>query len=98
MKTDMMTGDQQPITGEDGKSAMKPVVQLAEVVRRIAELFRFKDIEKLIPEEEKMEKPKQLSPPQAASPSGMAGRPTPTAQPGGYLGVGGGNRGNIKGE
>ena len=101
MKTNMMTGDQEPVTGEDGKPSMKPVVQLAEVVRRIAELFRFKDIEKLLPEEEKMEKPKppkQLNPPQTASQSGMAGRSTPTAQSGGYLGAGGGNRGNIKGE
>ena len=105
MKQDMVTGNETPVVGPDGKPAMKPVVELPEVVRRIAELFRFKDIEKLIPQQEKLEKPKPLkpkmlnAPPPMASPSGAAGQSTPTGQPGGYLGMAGGGQGaNIKGE
>lgn len=82
-------GNEKPAFGPDGKPVMKPYVDLKEIIRRIAELFRFKDIEKLIPEEEKAKeertRPAIEAPPRAGSRPGMVGRPTPGGSPGGYL-------------
>ncbi|MDD5006568.1 MAG: hypothetical protein PHS33_08745 [Candidatus Omnitrophica bacterium] len=88
MEKDLM-GNEQPIYGEDGKPAMKPFVNLTEIVRRIAELFKFKDIEKLIPEEEtpKLPQPQRQNPQGQSAISnsrlGMQARPTPVLPAGG---------------
>jgi len=95
-----MQGNEKPEYAPDGKPAMKPYGNISYIARRVGELLRLKEIDKIAPEEEKLEKPKP--PPPIASQSGVAGRQTPTGQPGGYLGkgtAGGGNIGaNIKGE
>ncbi len=90
MQRDLM-GNETPATNpQTGEPIMKPVVALEEIIKQIAELFRFKDKDKLIPEDEPAMK--QLPPPKTEasgnsatgnSRPGMAGRPTPVTQPGG---------------
>lgn len=92
-------GNEEPIYGPDNQPAMKPFMRLQVLVRKIGELLKIKDLDELIPEEEK---PKQLSqkiPPRKISPSSMAGQPTPVSQPGGnYLTrVTGGQPQGVKG-
>ena len=84
-KFDMM-GNEIPIYDPEGKPAMKPYGNIAYIARRIAELLRLKEIDKIAPEVKEMEKPKQI-PSQMDSPSGVAGGATPLRQPeGSYLG------------
>ncbi len=83
-KMDAM-GNEVPIFDPEGKPAMKPYGNIAYVARRIGELLRLKEIDKIAPEVEEMEKPRQI-PPQKNSLSGVAGGITPSNQPGGYLG------------
>jgi len=82
-KMDAM-GQEVPIFDPEGKPAMKPYGNIAYIARRIAELLRLKEIDKIAPEVEEMEKPRKL-PPQKNSPSGVAGGITPSNQPGGSL-------------
>ncbi|GAG28447.1 unnamed protein product, partial [marine sediment metagenome] len=97
-KMDMM-GNEVPIYDPEGKPAMKPYGNIAYIARRIAELLRLKEIDKIAPEIEEMEKPKQIGPPRSDSPTGVARGSTPTSLPGGYLGKAGGEMaGRIGGE
>ncbi len=97
-KMDMM-GNEIPIFGPDGKPAMKPYGNIAYIARRIAELLRLKEIDKIAPEVEEMEKPKQIGSPRSDSPTRVAGGSTPTSLPGEYLGrAGGAMAGRIGGE
>lgn len=101
-KMDMM-GNEEPIYAPDGKPAMKSYGNITYIARRIGELLRIKELDKVAPEPEELEKPKPQkkfdAPPRSASPTGVAGQPTPTGQPGGQIPmVRGGMRGNIKGE
>jgi len=91
-KMDMM-GNKIPIEGSDGKPMMIPYGNIAYIARRIAELLRLKEIDKIAPEVEELEKPKQLNapkqkqgvsniPPKSGLP-GMAGGLTPAPQSGG---------------
>lgn len=85
-RTDML-GNEEPIFGPDGKPAMKPYGDITYIARRIGELLRLKEIDKIAPEVEKLEKPRLKLSPRMASPSGKAGKDkTPTGLPGGYLG------------
>jgi len=88
-------GNEKPAFGPDGKPVMKPSVNINVIIRRIAELKRFKDIEELIPEEERAKERKPELPPRAGSRPGMVGGATPLRSPGGYLGRG---TRQIKGE
>jgi len=91
-KMDMM-GNEVPVFDPEGKPAMKPYGNIAYIARRIAELLRLKEIDKIAPEVEELEKPKKIeapkspkSPSQTVSPS-AAGKSTPTSLPeGAYLG------------
>jgi len=88
------TGQEVPIYDPEGKPAMKPYGNIAYIARRIAELLRLKEIDKIAPEIEEMEKPKQIeapkSSPRSNSPTGVAGAVTPQSLPGGqYLGKAG---------
>ncbi|GAH75179.1 unnamed protein product, partial [marine sediment metagenome] len=72
---------------------------IAYIARRIAELLRLKEIDKIAPEVEELEKPKQIGPPRSNSPTGVAGRGTPPGLPGGYLGRAGAEMaGRVGGE
>jgi hypothetical protein len=89
MQRDLM-GNETPVSGPDGKPVMKPIVALEEIIKQIAELFRFKDKDKLIPEEEQVMKklplPKAESSGQSAtgnSRPGIPQRPTPVSAGGG---------------
>jgi hypothetical protein len=88
-KIDMM-GNKIPILDSEDKPVMIPYGNIVYIARRIAELLRLKEIDKIAPEVEEMEKPKQIEGPKMSprsnSPTGVAGRPTPTGLPGGYLG------------
>jgi len=99
-----LSGNEIPINNPDGTPAMKPFMNLQVIVRRIGELLKIKDLDELIPEEEK--KPvnprtnASKTPPQSASRIGQVSRNTPAGLPGGnYLtrGVGGQAQG-MKGE
>lgn len=79
-------GNEVPIYDPEGKPAMKPYGNIAYIARRIAELLRLNEIDKIAPEVEGLEKPKQISPPQSNSQTGAADKVTPLRQPGGYLG------------
>ena len=103
-KMDMM-GNEVPIFDPEGKPAMKPYGNIAYIARRIAELLRLKEIDKIAPEVEEMEKPKKKpkqTPPQKGSPSGVASGITPSNQPrGDYLGkslAGAGRATEMRGE
>jgi len=83
---------------------MKTFMKLEVVIRRIGELLKIKDLDELIPEEEKKPVTPQTNasktPPQSASRIGQVSRNTPAGLPGGnYLtrGVGGQAQG-MKGE
>jgi len=79
-------GNEVPIYDPEGKPAMKPYGNIAYIARRIAELLRLKEIDKIAPEVEELEKPKQIGPPRSYSPAGAAGERTPSVLSGGYLG------------
>ena len=87
-----MMGNEKPEYDPTGKPAMKPYGNIAYIARRIAELLRLKNIDKIAPEVEEMEKPKQIEAPKTPSQSVSpiaAGRSTPTSPPegqGNYLG------------
>ena len=85
-----------PQIGGDGKPVMEPVVDIREIVKRLADRFMFKDIEKLIPslKEERERKQiknqaetKKTSPqsnlPGLGSPSGGGNQPSPIPPQGG---------------
>ena len=81
-------GNEVPIFDPEGKPAMKPYGNIAYIARRIAELLRLKEIDKIAPEIEEMEKPKQIEapkgvPPRTNSQSGVARGITPSLLPGG---------------
>ena len=87
-KMDMM-GNEVPIYDPEGNPAMKPYGNIAYIARRIAELLRLKEIDKIAPEVEELEKPKQIGAPKSSqmnSPSGVAGGVTPLRPSGDYLG------------
>ena len=87
-------GNEVSIFDPEGKPAMKPYGNIAYIARRIAELLRLKEVDKIAPEIEEMEKPKQIEAPKSApkgsprlnSQAGAAGAVTPQSLPGGYLG------------
>lgn len=83
-KMDAM-GNEVPIFGPDGKPAMKPYGNIAYIARRIAELLRLKNVDKIAPEVEEMEKPRIEAPSRLVSPTGKAGERTPTSLPEGQL-------------
>ncbi len=84
------TGQEVPIFDPEGKPAMKPYGNIAYIARRIAELLRLKEIDKIAPEVEELEKPKQIEAPKGSprqnSPAGAASAVTPQTLPGGQLG------------
>lgn len=102
-KPDYM-GNEEPVYDPEGKPAMKPLGNVAVIVRKIAELQRIKDLDEILPEEEKQEKPKEPKvPPRIDSQSGAGRGVTPLTSPGGaYLGRNlagaGGSVRRIKGE
>ena len=79
-KMDMM-GNKIPILDPEGKPIMIPYGNIVYIARRIAELLRLKNVDKIAPEVEELEKPKQIKAPKvpsrAVSPSGKAGGSTP---------------------
>lgn len=79
--TKMEMGNEVPIYDPEGKPAMKPYGNIVYIVRRIAELLRLKEIDKIAPEVEELEKPKQITPSRLVSPTGKAGGRTPTRLP-----------------
>ena len=55
-----------------------------EEVEKIGELLRIKELDKIAPEVEEMEKPRQIkAPPRSDSPTAAAGGATPLTLPGG---------------
>ena len=94
-----LLGNDKPITNPDGSQAMKTFMKLEVVIRRIGELLKIKDLDELIPEEEKKPVTPQTNaskpPPQTASRSGQQARNTPALPAGGnYLARGmGGQKG-----
>jgi len=99
-----LLGNDIPINNPDGSQAMKTFMKLEVVIRRIGELLKIKDLDELIPEEEKKSVTPQTNasqpPPQTASRSGEMGRNTPAVPSGGnYLARGmGGQAQGVKGE
>jgi len=95
-----LSGNEIPINNPDGTPAMKPFMNLQVIVRRIGELLKIKDLDELIPEEDK---PKEVNPrpnasrlpPRTASRSGQQVGNTPVLPAGGnYLARGmGGQKG-----
>jgi len=83
---------------------MKPFMKLQVIVRRIGELLKIKDLDELIPEEEKKPVNPRTNaskpPPRTASRSGQQARNTPALPAGGnYLARGmGGQAQGVKGE
>jgi len=88
-KMDQM-GNEVPVYDPEGKPAMKPYGNIVYIVRRIAELLRLKEVDKIAPEVEELEKPRQIEAKnlsRTVSPSGKAGGFTPARLPEGrYLG------------
>lgn len=95
---------EEPIYGPDNQQAMKPFMKLQVLVRRIGELLKIKDLDELIPEEEKETNPRPnipQIPTQATSRLGMQAKTTPALPAGGnYLtrGIPMGARQGVKGE
>ncbi len=86
-KMDQM-GNEVPIFDPEGKPAMKPYGNIVYIVRRIAELLRLKEVDKIAPEVEELEKPRQIEaqkPSRTVSPSGKAGGLTPPRLPEGQV-------------
>ena len=84
-----LSGNEIPVPpNPDGTPAMKPFMNLQVIVRRIGELLKIKDLDELIPEEDK---PKEVNPrpntsrllPQTASRSGKQTENTPALSAGG---------------
>jgi len=85
-----------PVIGGDGKPVLEPVIDIREIVKRIADRFMFKDIEKLIPslreerERQQMKNqsatktstPQKPNVPALGNPSG-GGMPSPVPSQGG---------------
>jgi len=66
---------------------MKPFGNIVYIARRIGELLRLKNIDKIAPEVEELEKPRIEAPSRPVSPAGKAGERTPASLPEGqYLG------------
>ena len=83
-----LLGNEMPITNPDGSPAMKPFMNLQVIVRRIGELLKIKDLDELIPEEnkEKEVNPRPNAsklPPQSASRIGQQVGNTPALPAGG---------------
>ncbi|GAH06064.1 unnamed protein product, partial [marine sediment metagenome] len=83
----------EPMPGADGKPVMENLVDIREIIKRLAQIFGFKDIEKLIPslrEEREREEIKsetrlgekkmtsKVGGPTPTSPKGMGGFPPPS--------------------
>ncbi len=67
---------------------MKPYGNIVYIVRRIAELLRLKEVDKIAPEVEELEKPRQIEaqkPSRQVSPAGKAGGLTPPRLPEGQV-------------
>lgn len=91
------TGQEVPIFDPKGEPAMKPYGNIAYIARRIAELLRLKEVDKIAPEIEELEKPKvpkqigapknisKNAPSRLNSQAGVAGKVTPLRLPGEQL-------------
>ncbi|TET08114.1 MAG: hypothetical protein E3J83_04370 [Candidatus Atribacteria bacterium] len=68
-----------PTQGEDGKTVMENLVDIREIIKRLAQIFGFKDIEKLIPSliEEREREEMRTTAGEAEKITSKAGIPTP---------------------
>ena len=68
-----------PTPGEDGKTVMENLVDIREIIKRLAQIFGFKDIEKLIPSliEEREREEIRATAGEAEKITSKAGTPTP---------------------
>ena len=81
-----LLGNDQPIYGPDGQPAMKLFMKLTVLIKRIGELLKIKDLDELIPEEEKEVKSQPNVPTRTTSRLGMQAKTTPALPAGGtYL-------------